>query len=93
MGDDDRCIGNERGDGIAIDFMAGCDFVGNAVKLDGFFGDRSGGLVERIKGIEDSRDGAVWLTRNSAAQAMPQTPLGWRCRRQAQAASGLIVTA
>jgi hypothetical protein len=47
MGDDDRCIGSESVDGIAIDFMARCDFVGNAMKLDGFFGDPSGGLVER----------------------------------------------
>jgi hypothetical protein len=61
MGDDNSRIGHESGDGIAIDFMAGCHFVGNAVKLDGFFRDRSAGLVERTKRIEHSRDAAVGM--------------------------------
>ena len=61
MGNDDCGIRDKRADGIAIDFMAGGHFVGDAVQLDGFFGDRSGGLVERTKGIEDGSHRAVWM--------------------------------
>jgi hypothetical protein len=45
-------MGNESSDGIAIDFMAGCHFVGNAVKLDGIFGNHSARFVERTKRID-----------------------------------------
>jgi hypothetical protein len=34
MSDDNSCIGDESRERIAVDFMAGRHFVGNAVKLD-----------------------------------------------------------
>jgi hypothetical protein len=47
VGDNDRGVGSKSGDGIAIDFVAGGHFVGDAVQLDGFFGNRFDRLVER----------------------------------------------
>jgi len=61
MSDDDRGIGSEGANSLAIDFMAGRHFVGDAVKLYCFFGDRSAGLVQGTKRIKDGRDGAVWM--------------------------------
>src|SRR4029079_6333379 len=58
MGDDNCCIGSKSRYGIAINFMAGGHFVGNAVELDRLFRDRSAGFVERTKAVENGLDRA-----------------------------------
>jgi hypothetical protein len=61
MGDDDRGIRSEGANSLAIDFMAGCHFVSDAMKFYCCFGDRSAGFVQRTERIKDGPNGAVWM--------------------------------